>query len=405
MLLGLLRAEDGMQADAIGMPPKAWDDILELALQHNVASLLDRALQAGASPIPCPDHVRAQIDQARRATALDNLRNYGQLRRVARALRAAGIPVMALKGMHLAELVYRDISLRPMRDLDLLVPRSQLEAAVAVLHGLDYGYAEELAGEAGAMRDIKCNIGFAHRDIDVWLELHWSLDEPPARYTAVLKEVWRSAVPTRLGDTEALVMVPEFLLLHVCAHLACNHNFAFSLHALCDIAEILRVHPALDWAVVVDHARRHCWHRGVAAALRLAHDQLAAAVPADVLAALGADVLDPAMLAEAMQHLLACVALPGELRTAPNFMAFAGKQGGVKKLATLWARIFVPRAELALKYGVSEHSVRLPLYYGVRMKDLLRKYSASAWAMNVTDPQLAAAAARHTRLANWISSD
>lgn len=403
-LLGFLQPAAGAAAAArVGdLLPQAWDETLELALRHGVAPLLHRALQASGGLAGLPNTLRARLEEQRRATALDNLRNYGQFRRVALALHERDIPVIALKGLHLAELVYRDIGLRPMADLDILVPRTRLEQAVATLRGLDYGFAEDLSGAAGAMLNIKCNIGFAHRDLDVWIEVHWSLDEPPERYAAVLENIWRSAVPARLGDADALVMSPEFLLLHVCAHLACNHTFAFSLRALCDIAEIVRVHPALDWTAVADHGRRHGWGRGVAAALRLAGDHLGAVVPADALAALGADALDPGMLAEAMEHLLTSIDMPDELLTAPNLLAIAGKRGPREKLAALWARIFVPRAELALRYGVPERSARLSLYYAVRMRDLLRKYAASAWALNVSDPELAAAAARHARLAKWI---
>jgi hypothetical protein len=405
MLLGLLRP-GGVSAPAAPLQDislSAWNDTLALAQQHGVAPLLHRALQSGGVLAGFPNHVRARLDEDRRATALDNLRIYGQFQRAARALRERGVPVIALKGLHLAELVYRDISLRPMSDLDILVPRSQVERAVAILHGLDYGYADDLSGAAGAMLDIKCNIGFAHREIDVWLELHWSLNEPPARYAAAVDAVWHSAVPARLGDADALVMSPEFLLLHVCAHLACNHTFAFGLRALCDIAEIVRQHPALDWTVVVDHGRRHGWSRGIVAALRLASDHLGVAMPADALAALGADALDPGMLAEAMEHLITGVDMPHALRTAPNPLSLAGKHGPAEKLAALWTRIFVPRAELALRYGVPERSVRLNLFYAVRMRDLLRKYAASAWALNVSDPQLAAAASRHARLVQWIN--
>jgi hypothetical protein len=58
---------------------------------------------------------------------------------------------------------------------------------------------------------------------------------------------------------------------------------------------------------------------------------------------------------------------------------------------------------LALLYGVPESSVRLSLYYAVRIGDLLRRYAAGAWALNVADPQLAATAARQARLARWIN--
>jgi hypothetical protein len=404
-LIGFLQPAGGSAAaaDVRDLSPQAWDETLAIALRHGVAPLLHRALQSGGALAGLPDYVRARLEEERRATALVNLRNLGQFWRIARALRERKIPLIALKGLHVAELVYRDISLRPMSDLDILVPRSQLEQAVATLHGLDYGFDEDVSSAANAMLDTKCNVGLAHRHMDVWLEVHWSLSEPPERYTAALEDIWRSAVPARLGDADALVMSPEFLLLHICAHLACNHLFVFSLRALCDIAEIVRAHPELDWTVVVNHGRRHGWGRGVGAALRLASDHLGAGVPVDTLASLEADALDPGMLAEAMEHLVTCIDMPDELRTAPNLMAFAGEYGPLKKVAALWARIFVPRPELALLYGVPESSARLALYYAVRLRDLLRRYAASAWALNVSDPKLAAAAARHARLARWIN--
>lgn len=404
-LMGFLQPAGGAaSANRVrDLPPRAWDDIISIALRHGVAPMLHHALLSGNAIAGVPEHVSARLGEERRATALVNLRNLGQFRRIAQGLRKHDIPVIPLKGLHLAELVYRDISLRPMSDLDILVPRSQLKQAVATLRGLDYGFDEDMSGAADTMLDTKCDVGLAHRELNVWLEVHSSLSEPPERYAIVVEDVWRSAVPGRLGDADVLVMSPEFLLLHVCAHLACNHAFLFSLRALCDIAEIVRAHPELNWTVVVDHGRRHGWRRGVAAALRLASDHLGAAVPADVLAALGADTLGPGMLDEAMEHLVTCIEMPGALRTAPNLVALADKHGPVEKLTALWARIFLPRAELALIYGVPESSARLKLYYAVRMKDLLRRYAGSAWALNVSDPQLAAAAASHGRLARWIN--
>src|SRR5476649_2874876 len=118
-LLGFLRPAGGpAAADRVrALPPQVRDDMFALALQHNVAPLLQRALRAGDALAELHQPMRTRLEEERRATALDNLRNYGQFRRIARALRERDIPVIGLKGLHLAELVYRDISLRPMIDL------------------------------------------------------------------------------------------------------------------------------------------------------------------------------------------------------------------------------------------------------------------------------------------------
>ena len=414
-LLGLLRPAGGPEAagQARGLPLETPDEILAIALRHGVAALLHRALQSGASLSLVPGHVPTRLEEERRATALNNLRNLGEFRRIAQVLRGRDVPVIVLKGLHLAELVYRDVSLRPMVDVDLLVPRAQRKDAIAALlalgygfeeEKLDYGYREDRSVATEAMLDGKYHVGLVHRQLGTAVEIHWTLADPLHPYSPPIEDIWRSAVPARLGDADTLVMSPEFLLLHVCAHLAYNHVFAFSLRALCDIAEIARAHPALDWAAVVDHGRRHGWRTGVAAALRLARDHLGAQVPADVLAALGGDALDPELLDEALAHLLAFEEIPDELRAAPNLMALAGRRGLSAKIALAWNRLFLPRAELALIYGIPERSARIPLYYAVRLGDLVRTYAASAWAFSVSDSKLAATTARHARLARWINA-
>ena len=126
-------------------------------------------------------------------------------------------------------------------------------------------------------------------------------------------------------------------------------------------------------------------------------------MPADALAAIGGDALAPELLAQALAHLLAFEQIPDELRAAPNLMVLAGQGGLGAKIGIAWNRLFVPRAELALIYGIPEHSARIGLYYAVRLRDLVRTYAASAWAFSVSDPELAATAARHARLSKWIN--
>jgi hypothetical protein len=330
------------------------------------------------------------------------LRNYGELQRVARAFDSAGIPLIALKGLHLADLVYRDIGLRTMSDLDILVPRERMAHCIQVLRGLGFGYDTDLATAVTGMLDQKCNIGVAHKERETWLEVHWRLDESQG-LTDPLPDIWRSARVARLGNADTKVMSPEFLLLHVCAHLACNHVFTFTVRALCDIAEIVRAYPDLDWNSVVEHGLRHDWKRGVAAALRLAHDHLAVPVPATTLAALGSDVLDAAMLADALTQLFSATALPDGLATAPNLLALSAAPSLHEKIGLLWRRVFLPRGELALLYGVPAESARLPIYYALRLRDLLRVYAAGAWALTAGDPAVAETAARHVRLQRWIA--
>jgi hypothetical protein len=375
--------------------------MLELAVQHGVAPLLHRALQSDDALADLPEPVCTRLKEERRATALLNLRKYGEFRRIAQALRDRNIPLIPLKGLHLADLVYGDISLRPMSDLDILVPRAAVEAAIATLQSIEYGFDQDVSGAAPALLDEKCNIGLTHRRLGLSVEIHWTLAERGDCYAPPMDRIWRSAAPGRIGDADVLVMSPEFLLLHVSAHLACNHVFGFDLRALCDIAEISRLRP--DWESVAALGQRHGWTRGVAVALRLARDHLGADIPDKALVAVGADALDPELLGDAMAHLVGFSRIPGELVTAPNLLALAGRATWRARWTLLCKRVLVSRAELSLLYGVPEHSPWIVLYYAVRLRDLVRKYSTGAWALNISDPRLVAVAARHARLARWMA--
>ena len=394
-LLGFLQADGGpgAEARARALSPPAWEAVFALALKHNVAPLLQRALRAGNALAGLPEPVQARLEEARRATALDNLRNYGQFRQIARALHEKKIPLIALKGLHLAELVYRDISRRPMSDLDILLPQAQVEEAIAVLAALDY--EREPSPPNGY--EIKLN----HRRLNILVEVHWTLGTQGEHYTPPIEDIWRSAQAAKLGDADALVMSPEFLLLHVCAHLANHHLFALDFRALCDIAEILRGHPALDWKLVIEQGRRHGWGRGVAVALLLARDHVGADVAEVVLTAIGDDTLVPERLADALEQLASFPEISYDLRHLISRRE--SPIGWPAKIAMLWKRIFVPRAELAAIYGVSEHAASTNLYYAVRLRDLVRRYAAGARELSLSGPQLAANTARNARLARWIN--
>lgn len=396
-LLGLLRSP-GSPLPATAQEADA--EIFGLAMLHGLWPMLHRGrgpqLEAMARD-RC-----SELQAERRTVALNNLRNYGEFRRIAEGLEDQGIPVMPLKGLHLAELVYRDISLRPMGDMDILVPRDRVNDALRILQALGYGFDVDLSAAVGASLDVKCNIGVEHRATGIWLEVHWSLAEPPERFAGVVASIWASATAARVGDARTLAMSPELLLLHVCGHLAYGHAFGFSLRALCDIAEIVGRHPDLRWQDVIGEAGSCGWGRGLAAALRLAKDHLAAAVPESVLRELGADKLDETLLAEAMQHLVSFVEIPAAVQFAPNLIAATSTKGTLRMLALASRRVFLPRAELGLLYGLPRTSWRLPCYYAIRATDLFRRYARDAWELRFTNPGLAAAAKRHLRLANWI---
>ena len=111
------------------------------------------ALLARAVPDDAPARVRETLNRAARKVAFVGLRGLQERDRVLDRLRARGIgPVVLLKGAALGWLVYPDPLLRPMNDLDLLLPRHAVGAAEAALADLGYTAIDVYPGRPASRR-------------------------------------------------------------------------------------------------------------------------------------------------------------------------------------------------------------------------------------------------------------
>src|SRR5262249_13391785 len=77
------------------------------------------------------------------------------------------------------------------------------------------------------------------------------------------------------------LMGSEDLLISLCIN-SCRKRF-FRLKSLCDIAETIRKHPALDWAVLAHKARRYGCQNIVYAALYVTAQTIGCDLPSGAL--------------------------------------------------------------------------------------------------------------------------
>ncbi|MBI4246695.1 MAG: nucleotidyltransferase family protein, partial [Candidatus Rokubacteria bacterium] len=212
----------------------------------------------------------------------------GRLGEVLAAFQAAGVPVLVLKGMALAEPLYGNPALRPMDDIDALVRRSDVARARAALEALGYqapaSFAHEVHHRAASMFARAGRAGGPPARLD----LHWDLVDAKSSPVAWrwADGVWDRARPAALGEGAMRVLAPTDALLHACVHLTVNHGLQGLVWRL-DIAMMARAwRDAIDWDAVVQAARDARLAGIVYAALRCTEATLDAAIPAAVLARL-----------------------------------------------------------------------------------------------------------------------
>jgi hypothetical protein len=238
---------------------------------------------------PLPPRVADRFRSAEVASGRRHLLGVAQLRRLLAAFGSTGIPVMTLKGPALGEALYADPPLRPFTDLDLLVHRADAAPAVALLSDLGYRFIAwdrtleyELANATAAC--------FVRRDAgpgDFSVDLHWGLVSFPAGVTPRTidaEEVWARAIERERWDLRVTELCPEDLLLYLALHLAIHHPFVGCVWRL-DIALLLQRHGGdLEWASILERARRWRVRGALYFALRVVEDTLAVGPPAEILA-------------------------------------------------------------------------------------------------------------------------
>ena len=309
-----------------------WERVLEIARQNRLEPLLYR----GVRRLPeggVPSGALAALKEQYLANAARNALLLRALGRLLRALDAAGIPVIVLKGACLAELAYPERALRPMGDIDLLVREEHVDAVEPALRGIGY----RITHDAPTREDLK--VRHHHwifqgdepaRGIPV--EVHWSLHPPGTRFQAAIPAIWERAAPARLAGAPALVLSPEDLLLHLITH-AARHRFNAGVLALCDLAAVIGSSGgSLNWTSLAPRANEWQSVAEAGVMLELARELLGAQIPEATLAALraaGAEALDAALVRERILE------EKGPLREAAEFQLRWMSRSWPERLAAL----------------------------------------------------------------------
>lgn len=384
---------------------RCWEAIVAAARRHGLAPLLYwRLTDARASPHPDvpPPEARAALRSAYLCCLTANLRARQQLAAVVGALAGRGVSPVLLKGAHLAFGVYPDPGVRPMCDLDLLVERDAVLAAVQVLDGLGYAPIRpyDLHAEMALLHHLPpyAKPGCHH------VEIHWALVRAEEPYHIDTAALLARSRPAAIAGLSARVLDPADLLLHLCVHAAAADRLAGGLRPLADVVEVLRAMRD-DPSLAEARSRATAWGAGrcLNLVLSLCAELIPGALPPGLPAA-----LDPEPIAEEPLTLGRTLVLapPGEVRQISPNLARALKTASGAALREIGRGFFPSRTFLATIYGVSPRSARIWPCYPRRWIDLVRRYAVPALQAIGGERSAADQAARQTAenaLAAWLA--
>lgn len=223
-----------------------WRYLVRSAIYHRVSPLLYRSLRR-ASLKNIPPAVANKLRHHNNAIAGRSLVLTAKLLQVVDFLDAHQIPAIPYKGPALALLAYGNVALRDFRDLDILVHAHDYLTTqnLFVAHGyrlaVDWGWECSLVDNSqGICVDL-------HRGI-VPERFQLDLD-----FRSLLNRL--EALPLAGGKIKTFS--PEDTLLIQCIQLVKDSSEFSPLRLIkaCDIAELLRTHPDLNWEQVLMQVR------------------------------------------------------------------------------------------------------------------------------------------------------
>lgn len=193
---GSLTTAERTRAEGFLATPLRWPVILEHAYSHQVYPLLYRNLQDLGFP-RVPEAVRAELKGKFMANALRNQLLAEELARLLGILGEAGIRVVPLKGVALAQALYGDTAARVCIDIDILVPPADVAQAINLI--LAAGYRSEVDDPYFSKLVLRHGRHFnavrEGRGISFVVELHWMLVQHCSRDGVAVADLWAKVRP------------------------------------------------------------------------------------------------------------------------------------------------------------------------------------------------------------------
>lgn len=347
-----------------------WGLLLRTAREQDVTSLLYRSLlKLDGARESVPEKIMTELEECYRAVGACNISFLDDLRQVLEAFEKRGLEVMALKGAHLAETVYGNVALRPMRDIDLLVRSEDLRRVHAALTRLGYAcshdwIAHEDVRPGHHLNSVRYTGG--GREPATVLHIHWHIlnsTVPTYAYQnkVDIKRFWDGAQREKIAGAAALVMAPHHLLIHLSEHIL-KHSYG-RLILSCDIAEAVRHYDGngLDWDTLVREATILNLTKPVYYALRFTSAIRPIRIPDDVLGC-----LRPSRLNHAEKEIQRLVEQGRSLTDLSYFSYLVMNENIIDMLRFAFRSVFPPREALALHYAIPPGKVR-PHHYAARL--------------------------------------
>ncbi|RPI71217.1 MAG: hypothetical protein EHM47_10720 [Ignavibacteriales bacterium] len=192
----------------------------------------------------------------------------------------SGIKTLVLKGIALINIYYRDYGLRPMSDIDILIPTEKAADAFIILKKLGWSASEYKSPEKIMSIIHSCDLtdstGTHHVD------LHWHLFIECCQQNAD-DDFWEGGIKKKIKDVPTHVLNQADQLLHTCVH-GMKWSIIPPFRWVADAMIIINSSQnRIDWNRLISQAKKRRLSVPLRYALEYLHKTFNADIPTEVL--------------------------------------------------------------------------------------------------------------------------
>ena len=231
-----------------------WNYALKIFVERGAAPLMYKLIPNLSNHSIIPEYVILQLKKVYYLTLSRNLVLYDHFYNIVKAFYVNGIEVIPLKGIYLAEKLYKDIALRQLTDIDLLVKPEDGLLSLSLLK--EMGYVSPYEGVTNEFIDFKSQrIHYPPMVKNgVSVEIHTRLHRISEKYDVNPDECWQNSIKTSINNIEFSTLELNDLLIYLCVHLD-RHFRVGKMQFTCyyDILNLLDVNTdSFDWYTFIN---------------------------------------------------------------------------------------------------------------------------------------------------------
>ena len=239
-----------------------WQDLLTMAR----AELLSASLAHRLDGIPKPEAAQRFLEDAKASYAQGRLVALWEVEMARRALGDLGVPVVLLKGSAFIAAGLAAGQGRFVGDLDIMVPRAELDRVEAALLGAGWEWVKpDPYDDAYYRRWMHELPPLIHRDRDRMIDVHHTILPLTARPTPDADALIADSITLPNG---LRMLNSDDMICHAAAHLFADGDLSGGMRNLWDIRCLV---DDFGVAGLAERARRHGLTSAVRRALRLSH--------------------------------------------------------------------------------------------------------------------------------------